>query len=855
MQQDHEPEALVPKPHKKWYQKRVTLLTSFLILAIILSGGAISLSNVLVHPTATKAAAPTGQDEALFLQQQAKKSLHVTPPTANSNPAIKSMANALVTNAIATPAFNNTAISTIINNKVTSANFDGANYSYSFNALFDTDLEPNIPFISNGLSFRWPNVNPATSNGQHDNWQANGQILPLSQTNSASKIGFIGSASNGTASGTAVVTYSDNTTQNVPLSFSDWTLGGSKLLPIAGNTIVSAERYRDNASGTQSVKTYLFYTAISLTPNKTAVSVTLPKLSGKPQQHIFAYSNIANTSASGYNNTGLSDDAYTTPGNLDGSGNSYSAADLLWGTGYTIKYNEHPTVAGNYAMTFLWPDVLPGAPDNYQANGQTIPVTFVQGETKIGFVGTATGGPSVGTAYLNYSDGTRQPFQLGFSDWTLNGYIQPPSYNNNYFYGMSYRNTRNGQQTLTTFLYYAETNIQPGETVNSVTLPAQVSKGQLHVYSVAAGVAGFYDNVGVSDNQGSLFGNFDGANHSYSNQALQSAGIAFGTLANPHPFIINGVSFNVTAGNGIFPDNWVANGQKVEINTVNGANTLAFLGSAVNGNSTGTGTINYNDGSTQQFSLGLIDWSAKTLQYGNSIVASMAYRNIGSYPGTQAVKNYLYYVETPIDPTKTIANVSLPTTTGGTMHIFAIGERASQYNNTGISNDSTPKQANLDGSGYSYSQQAMATRGLVSGQSVTFNSIPFSWPTLTSGQPDNYVAQGQIVNEAAHPSASKLGFLVSATNGSATGAATITYTDGTKQVVTLKASDWCNSTTAASNGLSIAATMSYRNSTGGKLTNNNYIYEQIFNLDTTKTVQSITLPSVNNLHIFSIGIK
>ncbi len=678
--------------------------------------------------------------------------------------------------------------------------------------------------------------------------------MPLSQTNGASKIGFIGSASNGAVSGTAIVTYSDGSTQNVTLGFSDWTLGGSKLSPIAGNTIVSGERYRDTPSGTQSVKTYLFYTAISLTANKTATSITLPKLSGKPQQHIFAYSNIANTSAATYNNAGTSDDAYTIPSNFDGGGNSYSSKDLLWGTGNNIEYNENPTVANNFAMTFAWPDVLPGAPDNYQANGQTIPVTFVQGETTIGFVGAATGGPSVGTAYLNLGDGTRQAFQLGFSDWTLNGYTQAPSYNNRYFYGMTYRNTRSGQQNVASFLYYAEINIKSGEAVQSVTLPSQVNQGKLHVYSVAAGVAGFYDNVGVSSDQAPIFGNFDGANHSYSGQALQKAGIVFSTSETPISFTLYGTNFTAAYGNGVMPDNWIARGQAVNVATVNGATTLAFLGSSANGGSIGNGTVNYTDGTSQQFSLGFSDWCAKTAPlYGNTIVASMTYRN--SPIGTQNINNYLYYADTAVDPNKTIANVVLPVTTGGTMHIFSIAERVSLNDNIGISNDSTPKQANFDGTGNSYSQQAMATRGLVSGQSVTFNSIPFNWPIVATGQPNNFIAQGQTVNEPALPGASELGVLLSSTNGSATGVATITYTDGSTQVITIKASDWCDSTTAASNGLSIAAAMNYRNTPNGKQTTPNYVYEQIFNLDATKTVQSITLPSVHNLHIFSIDLN
>jgi hypothetical protein len=60
MQQDYKSESLVSKQQKKRYQRRTTLLTSFLILAIMLSGGTgvIALSHALMYPTVARAAAP-----------------------------------------------------------------------------------------------------------------------------------------------------------------------------------------------------------------------------------------------------------------------------------------------------------------------------------------------------------------------------------------------------------------------------------------------------------------------------------------------------------------------------------------------------------------------------------------------------------------------------------------------------------------------------------------------------------------------------------------------------------------------------------------------------------------------------
>ena len=52
-----------------------------------------------------------------------------------------------------------------------------------------------------------------------------------------------------THSGTATITYTDGTTQTVTLAFSDWTLGGGRLAPTAGNTSPSQLRTATRQAG------------------------------------------------------------------------------------------------------------------------------------------------------------------------------------------------------------------------------------------------------------------------------------------------------------------------------------------------------------------------------------------------------------------------------------------------------------------------------------------------------------------------------------------------------------------------------------------------------------------------------
>ncbi|MBV9258041.1 MAG: GH92 family glycosyl hydrolase [Ktedonobacteraceae bacterium] len=175
-------------------------------------------------------------------------------------------------------------------------------------------------------------------------------------------------------------------------------------------------------------------------------------------------------------------------------------------------------------------------------------------------------------------------------------------------------------------------------------------------------------------------------------------------------------------------------------------------------------------------------------------------------------------------------------------------------NNTGISDDSNQGAANFDNDGYSYSQQALTGAGLKPGAQVTVNGLNYTWPNASSGQQDNVQASGQQVSVNAAKGASRLGFLGSAANGNASGTATITYTDGSTQSFTLGMTDWAQS---AAFGNRVAATMSYRNSTGGSSQSLAiYVFEAEVTLQSGKQVATVTLPgtvSGGQLHVFAIS--
>ena len=429
-----------------------------------------------------------------------------------------------------------------------------------------------------------------------------------------------------------------------------------------------------------------------------------------------------------YNNVGISDDTAPSQANFDGGGYSYSA-QALQAAGITAGSNV--VVDG---VTFQWPAAPSGTADNVAAQGQTIRLGTPTGGTTLAVLGAANSGPSSGTGTITYSDGSTQSFSLGFSDWTLNGGAAQPIPGDSPAASMPYRNGSAGKQTLQTDVFYTDVALQAGKAVASVTLPAAPTQGGIHVFamtvsgaasppaatststntppatstntppalpaststntppatstntplatstSTSTPVAGTAsgsislssttNNAGISSDSAPGAANFDGYGYSYSAQALQAVGFGRGQSVT-----VNGVAFQWPPAAPGTPDNVLAQGQTVSLATPTAGTTLAVLGAATNGPSTGTGTITYSDGSTQSFSLGFSDWTlnggAAQPIPGNTVAATLSYRNNGG--GKQVTQTHVFYTAITLQAGKAVASVTLPTlVTQGHLHVFAM---------------------------------------------------------------------------------------------------------------------------------------------------------------------------------------
>jgi hypothetical protein len=366
-----------------------------------------------------------------------------------------------------------------------------------------------------------------------------------------------------------------------------------------------------------------------------------------------------------------------------------------------------------------------------------------------------------------------------------------------------------------------------------------------------------FNDVGITNNTNTAPGNFDGGGLSFSEQALTAVGAAPGETINS-----SGMSFifpNVAAGAN---DNTVAEGQTIALS--GSSSELGFLVSGSYGGPSGTGTVTYTDGTQQTFTLNSSDWWNTTPPSGGAVAAESTYLNYGT--NQQYTQTATIFSEAvSINPAKTLQSVTLPAggaLTSGTaaLHIWAISTAiplANSFNDVGISNDTNTAPGNYDGGGFSFSEQALTAAGLSPGSTVNSSGLAFTMPNVSAGTNDNTVANGQQI--ALSGSSSELGFIVSGSDGGPTGTCTVTYTDGSQQSFTLNDADWWNAS-PPSGGALVASTSYINYGTNQQYTHTVGLYSEAVAIDPTKTLTSVTLPSIgplvsgsNAMHVWAIS--
>ncbi|MGW1023726.1 SGNH/GDSL hydrolase family protein [Streptomyces sp. NPDC002577] len=180
-----------------------------------------------------------------------------------------------------------------------------------------------------------------------------------------------------------------------------------------------------------------------------------------------------------------------------------------------------------------------------------------------------------------------------------------------------------------------------------------------------------FDNRAVSDDARPGDADFDGSGGSLSAQDLTAAGWTPGRsstvdrarLTWPH----------TAPGE---PDNVRADGQSVRLRGRGDA--LAFLVAGTGGETQGTGTVRYQDGSHSTYRLTAPDWRTGPLA-----TKSVALPHVNTPGGQLADKARLYVVTVPVVRGRAVASVELPRDNGPDLHVFALSVRTTTEGWTG----------------------------------------------------------------------------------------------------------------------------------------------------------------------------
>jgi predicted alpha-1,2-mannosidase len=211
---------------------------------------------------------------------------------------------------------------------------------------------------------------------------------------------------------------------------------------------------------------------------QTFTTVTVTATDGTqalPTENLLVQVAQPGTLASYFNNRGVSDNSNTVSADFDGGGYSYSAQALA-----QVGVTPGSTVTSGSAQ-YAWPISPAGDPDNVQADGQTVTLNAAAGVTTLDLLASASNGTSTGTLTLHYSDGSATTVPITVTDWAQNAQA-----GNTVAIASPYRNCPCGSAiNATTNIYNVTIPLNVALGLASVSLPANATPGQIHVFALA----------------------------------------------------------------------------------------------------------------------------------------------------------------------------------------------------------------------------------------------------------------------------------------------------------------------------------------------------------------------------------
>lgn len=349
-----------------------------------------------------------------------------------------------------------------------------------------------------------------------------------------------------------------------------------------------------------------------------------------------------------------------------------------------------------------------------------------------------------------------------------------------------------------------------------------------------------YNRAGIWSDGRTFSGGADGGGSAYSGNLL-GTGLSW-----------NGLVFSPGAANG---NNMVSCGAQTITLPVGNFTSLQMLGAAVDGSQTAQRfTVTYTDNSSVTLTQSFSDWVYPQHYAGETQVIKMPYRINGNGTKDLFTAVNLYNYNLTLDQTKTVKSVTLPN--NGNVLILAMtvanepvaANLSAYYNRAGMYADgvtfTNPATGGADGGGAAYSAS------LLTGSQIWTNTLFNFGPANTT----NIISSaGQIIS-LPPGNYSMLRILASGVQGNqASQPFTVRYTDNSTSPFSQNMSDWFTPQNYA--GESKAMIMGHRNSSSGTKDNRTfYLYGYSFKLNSSKVVQSITLPPNPNVLVTSISL-
>ncbi|MEC4018196.1 SGNH/GDSL hydrolase family protein [Streptomyces sp. H27-D2] len=179
------------------------------------------------------------------------------------------------------------------------------------------------------------------------------------------------------------------------------------------------------------------------------------------------------------------------------------------------------------------------------------------------------------------------------------------------------------------------------------------------------------------------------------------------------------------------------------------------------------------------------------------------------------------------------------------------------FDNTAVSDDAAPGDADFDGGGNSLSARDLAAAGWAPGRTLAIDGARLSWPRSAAGRPDNIRADGQSVRLRGRGEA--ISFLVASSSpdgpgAGAAGSGTVRYRDGSRSGYTLTAPDWRGGPLATK-----AVALPHLNSPGGQRAEKVRLYAVSVPVRQDREIASVVLPKdpghTADLHVFAASVR